>query len=38
MQVPGVEVAETKVAPAGRLSVTTTPVAALGPLLVAVRE
>src|SRR2546423_1428796 len=35
VQVPGVE--DTKVTPAGRVSVTTTPVAALGPLLVAFR-
>src|SRR6266516_7288097 len=31
------ELADTKVTPAGRVSVTTTPVAALGPLLVAFR-
>src|SRR5438309_1240726 len=31
------ELADTKVTPAGRVSVTTTPVAALGPLLVALR-
>src|SRR5438105_3353068 len=38
VQVPGVELADTKVTPVGRLSVTTTPVAGLGPLLVAISE
>ena len=37
VQVPWEELAEPKVTPAGRVSVTTTPVAGLGPLLVAVR-
>ena len=37
VQVPWEELAETNVTPAGRLSVTVTPVAGLGPLLVAVR-
>src|SRR5438034_494719 len=36
-QVPTEEEAETKVTPAGRVSLTVTPVASLGPLLVAVR-
>jgi hypothetical protein len=35
VQLPWLEVAEPKVTPAGRVSVTTTPVAGLGPLLVA---
>src|SRR5437870_4535502 len=38
VQVPWLEDAETKVTPLGRVSVTTTPVAGLGPLLVAVTE
>ena len=37
VQVPWVELAETNVTPAGRVSVTVVPVAPFGPLLVAVR-
>src|SRR2546423_591367 len=37
VQVPWVELAEVKPTPAGRVSLTVTPVAASGPLLVAVR-
>src|ERR1700730_235421 len=37
VQVPGEELAETKLTPAGRVSVTVAPVAGSGPLFVAVR-